>query len=222
MGLKRGWTSVLGGAAAALRKSVLDRIAALGDGRHGPWTHKSLVEDFELTYRIHSLGYSCRISPEVRAYTDSMKTLRSLWGQRMKWQVGTAAELLKVGINRVSLLQWFSQVQGFLIVIIRLIWLYLLVIGIFSGHLSFDLWWLWIFVPVIITANELKHAMRIPHRDRWDLILVATIMPLELFSWLRMAWFAAGWWKAVTSRITGRSKDWWGMQYQAERGGEKS
>ncbi|GBE57906.1 poly-beta-1,6-N-acetyl-D-glucosamine synthase [bacterium BMS3Abin01] len=221
MGLRRGWTSVLGGAASALRKSVMDRVAALQDGRSGPWTYASLVEDFELTYKIHSFGCRCCISPTVRAYTDSMKTIRSLWGQRMKWQVGTVSELFKVGINKVSLLQWYSQIQGMLVVVIRILWLYLMATAIAAGHLTFNLWWIWILIPVIITANEFKHALRIPHRDRWDLVIVLTVLPVELFSWLRMGWFVAGWWKAVMANITGRQKDWWAMQYQAERGGDR-
>lgn len=220
IGLRRGWTSVLGGAASALRKSVLDQIAAIKDGRGGPWTHKSLVEDFELTYKISELGYKCCISPTVRAYTDSMKTIRSLWGQRMKWQVGTVSELFKVGFNRVSALQWYSQIQGMLVLVVRILWLYLMFAAFSSGHLSFDLWWLWILAPVIITGNEFKNALRIPHRDKWDLILVLFVIPIELFSWLRMAWFTAGWWKAVIAKITGRNTDWWEIQYLAEKGGE--
>lgn len=218
VGLRRGWTSVLAGTACTVRKSALDKVAAIADGRTGPWTHLSEVEDFELTYQIRRLGYHCHVSPAVRAYTDSMKTLRSLWGQRMKWQVGTVSDLLKFGVNRYTLLDWWQQAQGILAVLVRLIWVYLTMFAAIAGTLHFT--YLWLAAPVIFVGNEFKQAWRIPHKDKWDVILPLLIIPGEFFAWLRAAWFAAGWWNAVVARITGRQKDRWQLQYQAEEGGE--
>jgi glycosyltransferase involved in cell wall biosynthesis len=109
--LRRGWTSVLAGTGAAISGEALRQVAARDD-RDGPWAYTSQVEDFELTYRIRELGFRCQVSPTVRAYTDSMKTVKALWGQRMKWQVGTIEDLLKIGVNRLTVLDWWQQFSG--------------------------------------------------------------------------------------------------------------
>src|SRR5690606_3029353 len=94
--LKRGWTSVLAGTGCAIRNDVLRHVVEIYE-REGPWTYDSEVEDFELTYRIRELGFYCQVSPTVRAYTDAMRSMKALWGQRMKWQVGTVDDLLRIG-----------------------------------------------------------------------------------------------------------------------------
>jgi cellulose synthase/poly-beta-1,6-N-acetylglucosamine synthase-like glycosyltransferase len=109
--LRRGWTSVLAGTGCAISGEAL-RMVAAGDDRDGPWTYSSQVEDFELTYAIRRLGYRCQVSPLVRAYTDSMKTVKSLLGQRMKWEVGTIEDLCSIGLNRLTCLDWWQQVAG--------------------------------------------------------------------------------------------------------------
>jgi cellulose synthase/poly-beta-1,6-N-acetylglucosamine synthase-like glycosyltransferase len=79
---------VLAGTASCIRSDVLRRITkcqALNDGRDGPWSYDSQVEDFELTYRIREAGYHCHVSPTVRAYTDAMDTVHSLWRQPVAW-----------------------------------------------------------------------------------------------------------------------------------------
>lgn len=82
--LRKGYTHVLAGTGCAISGKALREVASRSD-REGPWSYTSATEDFELTYRIRELGYYCQVSPKVRAYTDSMKDLKSLWAQRMKW-----------------------------------------------------------------------------------------------------------------------------------------
>ena len=100
--LRRGTTHVLAGTGCAISGAALAAVAARED-REGPWCYTSATEDFELTYRLRELGYFCQVSPTVRAYTDSMKDLKSLWNQRLKWQVGTIEDLLSFGVNRLTL-----------------------------------------------------------------------------------------------------------------------
>jgi biofilm PGA synthesis N-glycosyltransferase PgaC len=58
--------------------------------------------------------------------------------------------------------------------------------------------------------------MRIPHRDKWDLVLAGLLIPQEIFAWMRAGWFLAAWFEVVKGRITGKRKDRWSMQYAAE------
>jgi cellulose synthase/poly-beta-1,6-N-acetylglucosamine synthase-like glycosyltransferase len=211
--LRRGWTSVLAGTACAIRNSVLHEVVRT-HRRHGPWLHASQVEDFELTYRIRELGYYCRVSPTVRAYTDAMPTIRALWGQRMKWQVGTVEDLLRFGVNRRTLLDWRQQGAGLLAAAVRFGWIFCTVLYAALGILHFAPFWF--FVPLLFIANDVKQAMRIPDRDRWDLVLAALLLPQEAFAWMRACWFVAAWLEVIRARITGNRKDRWTMQYAAE------
>ncbi|MEW1812500.1 glycosyltransferase family 2 protein [Pseudarthrobacter phenanthrenivorans] len=211
--LRRGRTSVLAGTGCAINNRVL-RIIAAREDREGPWVYTSQVEDFELTYRIRELGYICQVSPDVRAYTDSMKTLKALWGQRMKWQVGTVEDLLDLGLNRLTLRDWGQQAMGLLGVFLKLLWLAVIVGALALGVFHVVLFW-WL-VPILFVALDIKRALRIPHRDWKDVALAATFFPQELFMWLRSGWFLASWWAVAASKVTRRRVDRWEAQYTAE------
>lgn len=211
--LRRRQTSVLAGTGCAINNAVLREIAARDD-REGPWVYTSQVEDFELTYRIRELGYICQVSPDVRAYTDSMKTIKALWGQRMKWQVGTVEDLLDLGINRLTLRDWGQQAMGLLGVFLKFLWIAVIVLSLALGTFKFILFW-WL-VPILFVALDVKRALRIPHRDWKDVLLAATFFPQELFMWLRSGWFLASWCAAMTTKITRRRVDRWEAQYTAE------
>jgi biofilm PGA synthesis N-glycosyltransferase PgaC len=211
--LRRQWTSVLAGTGCCIRNRALHAVYAL-DGREGPWSYDSQVEDFELTYRIRQLGYHCHVSPTVRAYTDAMDTVRALWGQRMKWQVGTVEDLLRFGVNPLTRLDWRQQVAGLAATLSRVGWVVLLVWGALLGVLTFSP--IWLFMPLLFAVADVKKAMRIPHKDVWDVVLAACLLPQELFAWMRAGWFFMSWLEVLASRVTGRRKDHWTMQYAAE------
>lgn len=214
--LARGWTSVLAGTGCAISGEAL-RAVIDKTGREGPWSYDSQVEDFELTYMIRKLGYRCQVSPTVRAYTDSMKTVRALWGQRMKWQVGTVEDLWSIGWNRFTLVDWWQQAAGLLMAGLRLLWVTIIVALVVTGTLKFIVFW-WVAVPIIFVSIELYSALRIPHRDRKDVVLALLILPAEIFAWLRSGWFIKAWIDVFASRITGKRKDRWQLQYAAEAG----
>lgn len=211
--LRRGYTTVLAGTGCAIRGEALRQVAE--DRPEGPWAYSSQVEDFRLTYDIRALGYRCHVSPTVRAYTDSMPTIRALWGQRMKWQVGTVEDLLDLGVNRLTLLDWWQQAAGLSLAALRISWAALMVTLVVSGWFAFS--WLWLVaVPALFALGEFLTALRIPHRDRTDLLMAASIVPSELFAWLRAGWFITAWVAVMRTKITGYRPDRWGRQYQAE------
>lgn len=211
--LRRGWTSVLAGTGCAIRNSVLQDIVE-SDGREGPWSYASQVEDFELTYLVRKLGFKCWVSPTVRAYTDSMKDLKSLWNQRMKWQVGTVEDLCSIGFNKLTKIDWWQQVQGLVAAFSRLLWAIIMIASIAMGQFHFQL--LWALMPILFIANDLKAANRIPHRDWKDMLLAAALIPQELFCWMRAGWFLKAWFDVAVGKVTGKRKDRWQMQYKAE------
>lgn len=211
--LQRGETRVVSGTGCALRGSVLREIADRDD-REGPWSYRSQTEDFELTYRIRESGWKCWVSPTVRAYTDTMNDLKSLWNQRMKWQVGTVEDLLAFGCNRLTWRDWVVQAAGLGNVLVKLLTVAITVIFALAGQLS--LVWLWLLLPLLISAVEVKRALRIPHKDKWDVMLAASLVYVEFLSWFRAGLFVRSWIDTVVSKITKTTKDRWESQYVAE------
>lgn len=212
--LRKGWTSVLAGTGCAIRNSVLFGIVD-ADDRDGPWSYHSQTEDFELTYQIRSRGFKCHVSPTVRAYTDSMKTIKALWGQRVKWQVGTVEDLLSTGINKWNYRDWWGQFLGVLSVVSRLLWAFFVVLALAVTH-QFHWTPICYVLPFLFMANSLKQAFRIPHWDWKDIAIAMAFIPEELFIWMRCTWFVYSWCAVIKSKITGNRKDRWQMQYQSE------
>ncbi|MGY1642415.1 glycosyltransferase [Geodermatophilus sp. SYSU D00703] len=211
--LRRGWTSVLAGTGCAVRQDAL-RAVVESDGRDGPWSYRSQVEDFELTYRIRQRGWRCHVSPTVRAYTDSMKTLRALWGQRMKWQVGTVEDLMAFGLNRRTLLDWRQQFAGLAAAVCRVGWIGVTIVALALGVFTFHP--VWLLLTALFVANDVRQSLLIPHRDRLDVVLALLLLPQELFAWMRAGWFTAAWFEVLVGRVTHRSRDRWALQYRAE------
>lgn len=212
--LRRGRTNVLAGTGCAINGAALRAVAARQD-RTGPWSYTSATEDFELTYRVRELGYHCHVSPTVRAYTDSMKTIPALWAQRMKWQVGTVEDLLAFGVNRLTLRDWGQQAMGLANAALKALWL--AIIAGYAAMGALTVVWPWLLLPVLFIALDLKRAARIPHRDWKDMAIAAAFFPNELFMWLRAAWTVTSWAAVLSEKITHKKTDRWASQAHAER-----
>jgi hypothetical protein len=150
----------------------------------------------------------------VRAYTDGMKNIRSLWGQRMKWQTGTLFDLLRFGVNPLTVRDWLAQAKGLLIPSVRALWVAVLVLAICLDSLSF-VWWGFL-IPLIFVALNIKTCLRVPHRDKWDMFLAVTILPMEFLQCLQGGWIFASWLEVARKNITKKDRDLWAAQYAAE------
>jgi cellulose synthase/poly-beta-1,6-N-acetylglucosamine synthase-like glycosyltransferase len=209
--IRKGHTSVLAGTGCAIRGQALVEVARRDD-RDGPWTDKSTVEDFEMTYRVRELGWRCQVSPTVPAYTDSMKTLTALWNQRIKWSAGTVEDLLSFGVNRLTIRDWGQQALGLMSAIVRILWVLLWVVGAATGQLHPNWTW-WAFTALFIVLDFVA-ALKIPGRDKTDVFLAVILVPNEIFAWMRAGWFIASWWLVMTGRA--RNRNLWAAQYTAE------
>jgi cellulose synthase/poly-beta-1,6-N-acetylglucosamine synthase-like glycosyltransferase len=233
LALKRGRrTNVLAGTACCIRNDTLREIAAWRMTNHTtaiptPWLETSVVEDFELTYRMRQLGWRTTVSATVRAYTDAMTDLRSLWAQRMKWQVGTVSDLLEFGYNDLTRFDWWQQAQGLVAVTVRFLWVALVVAGAMFGRL--ELRPLWLLPPVLFLLNDVRQSFRIPHCQPADVVVAALLLPQECFAVMRAGWFVASWTEVVAARLRAsvgpafrlpppKSRDRWSLQFRAEHG----
>lgn len=212
-GLNRGWTNVLAGAGSAFSGEALKAIASRND-RVGPWSYDSAVEDYEITYRLREMKKTTRVSHTVRAYTDGMKDLKSLWGQRMKWQAGTIQDLVSFGVNRLTLHDWFSQMVACLNPFIRILWVVVLGLAISLNSLVI-VWWAFL-IPLLTVALNIKGALRVPHRDKWDMVLAIALLPTEFVHTVRGGWIMASWFEVLKNSVTKTKRDLWEAQYKAE------
>lgn len=213
--LIRGYALVLPGAGTAFSNAALHRVVA-ETKREGPWSYASTAEDFELTVQLRTRGYLCITSPRVRMYTDSMSTLKTMWDQRMKWTTGTISDLMNFKFSRHLLVDWGHQTLGGFMSVIRV--LLLVLIGLQIGVGMSNINWLWLIAPpLIFVCYEAYFSGRIPNADWKDRLLAVSVIPYELFGWIRAAWFMASWVEVLSAKFTGRQKDWWKRQDNSEK-----
>ena len=146
-----------------------------------------------------------------------MKTIRALWGQRMKWQVGTVEDLLVFGVNRLTFLDWRQQLAGLLAATVRVSWLLFTLLAVLGRGYHLHLFWA--LTPLLFVANDVKQSLRVPHRDRRDVVLAALLVPQEVFAWVRAGWFLRSWFDVLAGKLLHKKRvDRWAMQYVAEGG----
>lgn len=213
--LRRGKAPILAGASSCYRVTALEQVVE-ADERPGPWSYLSAVEDFELTYQLLRLGWKCRISPSIRAYTDAMESVRALRGQRLKWQAGTVTDLLRFGVNRFTIRFWAQQFAGLFFFFVNVSWpMLFLAVWLTGGSLRFSP--IWLIIPAIGIAYAIRQVVRLPNRDRKDILIGVLLIPGEIYAVVRMWWLFTAWTDVLYTRFTHATRDRWAVQYAAER-----
>lgn len=78
---------IIGGAAAAYRKSTLNSV--------GGFNAKIITEDIEMSTRILSHGYKTRYAADAVIYTEGPSDWRGLCQQRLRWKFGRLLTFIK-------------------------------------------------------------------------------------------------------------------------------
>ena len=78
---------IIGGAAAAYRKSVLSDL--------GGFDHQIITEDIEMSTRILSAGYKTRYAADAVVYTEGPSDWNGLCNQRLRWKFGRLLTFIK-------------------------------------------------------------------------------------------------------------------------------
>jgi len=78
---------IIGGAAAAYRKSTLEQV--------GFFDEDIITEDIEMSTRILAKGYKTRYAANAVVYTEGPSDLKSLCNQRLRWKYGRLITLYK-------------------------------------------------------------------------------------------------------------------------------
>jgi len=211
--------AVLGGQSSIFRISALNEVMAQYH-QDTPWVSDSEVEDSLLSLQIKNLGYSTKISATARAVVGGMDNIRALDGQQVKWNYG-AIDLMWPGqrgdtsgqpFHPNLRLRWIENIGMLVNIFTRLSFLALLI-----GALSIDALVLspvWLIPPIVATALNVRIAMSIQGRTWRDVLFAATLVPAEIYMWVRIGHFIRAWTKFLSKVRT----DNWAAQARAERG----
>jgi cellulose synthase/poly-beta-1,6-N-acetylglucosamine synthase-like glycosyltransferase len=75
-----GGFTVFGGGQAFFRRELFDELGAFDE--------EVLVEDIDMSARIHAAGKRLRVDPDVVTYEENPVTLEAWWSQRTRWARG--------------------------------------------------------------------------------------------------------------------------------------
>lgn len=75
-----GGFTIFGGGQAFFRRELFDRLGAFDE--------EILVEDVDMSARIHEAGKRIRVDPDVVTYEENPATLSAWWSQRTRWARG--------------------------------------------------------------------------------------------------------------------------------------
>ncbi|GAB1596078.1 poly-beta-1,6-N-acetyl-D-glucosamine synthase [Lysobacter claricitrinus] len=75
-----GGLFTVSGAVCAFRKRALHDA--------GWWTHRTLTDDVDVTWRVQLAGWRAAFEPKALAWILTPETLRGLWQQRLRWSEG--------------------------------------------------------------------------------------------------------------------------------------
>ncbi|MDT0351258.1 hypothetical protein RM445_17150 [Pseudonocardia sp. DSM 45834] len=114
----------------------------------------------------------------------------------------------------MTLRDWGQQLLGLCAAAVRAGWLAATILYAMLGTLHIAA--VWFLLPALFIANDVKQALRVPHRDTKDLLLAALLLPQEAFAWMRAGWFSKAWIDCLWSKMSGQRKDRWQLQYAAE------
>lgn len=78
---------IIGGAAAAYRRSTLDKV--------GGFDHEIITEDIEMSLRILGHGFKTRYAANAVVFTEGPSDLKGLCNQRLRWKYGRLVTFFK-------------------------------------------------------------------------------------------------------------------------------
>lgn len=211
--------AVLGGQFSIFSTAALRQVM-VENHQSTPWVKDSEVEDSLLSLQIKSAGFLTKISAQARADVGGMTTLRALDAQQVKWNFG-AIELMWPGqrgdtkgqpFHPNLRLRWFENLSMLVNGFTRIMFVLLLVASLSIGAFVFSP--IWLIPPLIAILLNLRIAISMRNRDWKDVVFAATIVPAEVYMWVRLGHFFRAWSKFLSRKQT----DNWAAQAKAERG----
>ena len=153
----------------------------------GGFAEGHLIEDYEITSRLKSDGWSVASAPEARAYTVVPETLGALWRQRTRWSYGGLTVVF--GARKASAV--FQDILGHSVFLSMIVMLFALSFTKGGGAIPRGIMYAVIALSVgqllIWYSFQLWQMSGYRERDAWDWTLRAALIPEFLYSYLLTA-----------------------------------
>lgn len=193
VGRNRGRTLCLTGTATVFKVEALRAICASRDAKT-VYDTTALTEDFEVSLRLESLGFTLKAPADCALSTEVMPTWRELARQRFRWKRGAIESLSRYGLNKVTIGHWGRQVWGWLGIVATSIFLLTLIYGLFVG-LSFKPIWM-----IVTGVFVIERSVTVRSRGWRNVLLAALIIPEMPFDLTLQAMHVRAWAAAILRR----------------------
>lgn len=173
--------SLLSGRASVFRYEALTELL---EDRGYVWDENCEVEDHELTLTLKKKGWETAVGMKMLAVTSVPTSIKGWLKQRTRWYIGTVKLLKKERFSKhtrkdsltlLSLLFWLPLRISFLT------WIIMLLAGI--GEYQFNL--VFTVLAAVLWFFQMVKLQYVPDRDKWQIFLVAAIVPYELYATIR-------------------------------------
>lgn len=198
-----GAVYIIGGAAAAYRKTVLDSVGGFDDS--------VITEDIELSTRILKHNYATAYAHNAVVYTEGPSDWKGLANQRLRWKYGRILTFLKHRSIFFSLKNWNVYLCWFLLPATLYAEMVLLLEPVMLSFFLFYLLFLnvetFIFVLALLDGLTLLQIavdrQRSFHRNLlpWALLSWVAALVIEVVEWMALM-------RSVRRLFTGQRLEW--------------
>ena len=179
---------VIAGMAALYRVEALRDVAAYRQlrGQQGlVYREDSLVEDYELTCILKTLGWKATFSLAMDAWTEVPTTLQALWRQRIRWMRGFVDTIREFGVTPATKWEYFGQ--GYLFTLLAL---QLVILGLFLSSAGRGMLWdinIW-FVGLLLLSfgNMLYRLHYVEDLTLSDVMFKLAVVPEMVYDWFKL------------------------------------
>lgn len=147
------------------------------------YTHGHLIEDYEITARLKSVGWKVKIAQKAVAWTDVPATIEALWKQRIRWTSG-GLHVVKQFLNNMVVV--YQDVIGHSLFLSLLFLIILSFIFARTDNnvtpLTLTLFFFAIFNFAIAFSFNIASMFLYADRDKKDWLIKFTILPELIYS----------------------------------------
>lgn len=147
------------------------------------YTHGHLIEDYEITARLKSVGWKVKIAQKAVAWTTVPDTIESLWKQRVRWTSG-GLHVVKQFLNNIVVV--YQDVVGHSLFLSLL---FLIILSFIFARtddsvtpLTLTLLFFAVFNFIIAFGFNLASMFLYSDRDKKDWIIKFTVLPELIYS----------------------------------------
>lgn len=154
-------------------------LAAVADGRKGPWDETSIVEDYALSLDIEEAGWRTGSAMRAFSWSDTMPTLRDLWRQRWRWNAGTFAEWQARPCTDAVRADRRTFNRGLVLVLVNPLALTLISLTVVMGIFAVS-WWSFVIVGLFV-SDRLYRLRYVPRKSPADFLIALLLVPELLY-----------------------------------------